>query len=251
MSKKCAGSVVKIDTYHDFADSSAGSFSDNYKGLPIHALDGLHEFVAEQAGLFIVPGESVLDLGAGSGAMCQRMIDLGMKVTAMDLAAENFRLKNSVPFIAADLNEEFSDKLRDPFGGIIAVEIMEHLENPRKFLRECYKLLKTDGYLILSTPNIDNPVAKGMFLKSGTFQWFTDYNYEKDGHIMPVSQWLLRKIIMEAGFTTEWIGTYGDPYGAANGPIKRALARMIQLISSCKSDMAGEITVAVLKKRVN
>jgi len=248
MTKKDDGNVIKVDAYHDFSASDANLFSDNYKGLPIHALDGLHGFVAEKAAQYFVPGASMLDLGAGSGAMCQRMLDLGLKVTAMDLVAENFKLNNSVPFIAADLNDDFSDKLNCRFGGIIAVEIVEHLENPRKFLRECYNLLLTDGFLILSTPNIDNPVAKGMFLKSGTFQWFTDYNYDYDGHIMPVSQWLLRKIIKEAGFSIEWIGTYGDPFAAAGGLVKKALAKMIQLLSSCKSDMGGEITVAVLKK---
>lgn len=248
MTKTAAGSVIKVDKYHDLAALDKNSFSDNYKGLPIHALDGLHGFVAEKAGHFLVPGGSVLDLGAGSGAMCQRLMDMGMKVTAMDLVAENFKLNNVVPFIAADLNEDFSARLHDKLDGIIAVEIMEHLENPRKFLRECHKLLKPGGYLLLSTPNIDNPVAKGLFLKSGTFQWFTDYNYENDGHIMPVSQWLLRKIIQEAGFSTAWIGTYGDPFGAARGLIRKVLARIIQLLSSCESGMGGEITVAVLKK---
>lgn len=248
MTNKDGGNVIKIDAYHDFSASDTNSFSDNYKGLPIHALDGLHGFVAEKAAHFFVPGASMLDLGAGSGAMCQRMLDLGLKVTAMDLVAENFKLKNTVPFIAADLNEDFSDKLTCRFGGIVAVEIVEHLENPRKFLRECYTLLHTDGYLILSTPNIDNPVAKGMFLKSGTFQWFSDYNYDYDGHIMPLSQWLLHKIIQETGFSIEWLGTYGDPFAAARGLIKKSLARIIQLFSSCKSDMSGEIVVVVLKK---
>lgn len=248
MNKEDFGTVIKVDTYHDLSASTADSFSESYRGLPIHALNGLHGFVAEKAGRYLVPGASVLDLGAGSGAMCQRLLDLGMEVCAMDLVPENFRLADTVPFITADLNQDFSDKVQRRLDGIVAVEIVEHLENPRKFLRECHKLLNADGRVILSTPNIDNPVAKGMYLKSGTFQWFTDHNYCYDGHIMPLSQWLLRKIIQEAGFTIEWAGTFGDPFSKVESPLKRALARAIQLISSCKGEMAGEITVVVLKK---
>lgn len=248
MKNNDAGSVVKVDTYHDLSASQSDSFSDSYQGLPIHALDGLHGFVAAQAGHFLAPGASVLDLGAGSGAMCRRLMDMGMEVTAIDLVAENFRLAGQVPFISADLNQDFSAKLPGRFGGIVAVEIVEHLENPRNFLRECHRLLNAGGYLVLSTPNIDNPVAKGMYLKSGTFQWFTDYNYAYDGHIMPLSQWLLRKIIEEAGFSIEWAGSFGDPFRLVTSRFKRALGRVIQLFSSCSGEMAGEITVVVLKK---
>jgi SAM-dependent methyltransferase len=36
---------------------------------------------------------------------------------------------------------------------VVAGEIIEHLENPSQFLCECFRVLRMDGRLVLSTPN--------------------------------------------------------------------------------------------------
>ena len=239
--------VVKVDTYREISRSGSRSSGDAYKGLPVHARTGLHGFVADMVARYFPPGGTALDLGAGSGALAARLSDMGLNVTALDIVPGNFRLHGKVAFIQADLNEAFAERCGGTFDGITAVEIVEHLENPRKFLRECRKLLGDGGRMILSTPNVDNPVSKGMFLKSGTFQWFTDFHYEDGGHIMPVTQWLLKKIAAESGFSIEWLGTFGDPCGGL-GPWRRAAAGLIRLLSRYRGELAGEILVAVLKK---
>ena len=40
-----------------------------------------------------------------------------------------------------------------PFDVIVSFETLEHLKNPTLFLQSCYKLLKTDGFFIVSSPN--------------------------------------------------------------------------------------------------
>jgi len=247
MKDKKDGNVVKVDAYRNASASDGDGAGDSYRGLHAHARVGLHEFVADKIGRYLPRGGTVLDLGAGSGAMAERMLDMGLIVTASDIVEDNFRPKARVPFLAVDLNERFSEEFDIRFDGITAVEIMEHLENPRNFLRECGKLLKDGGSMILSTPNVDNPLSKGMFLKSGIFQWFTDYHYDNDGHIMPITQWMMRKMVAEAGFTIEWAGTYGNP-SRGTGVARRAAAGLIRLLCSCSREMAGEILVVVARK---
>ena len=46
------------------------------------------------------------------------------------------------------------------FEGIVAGEIIEHLENPMGFLRCCRKTLARNGVLILSTPNPNSPIER-------------------------------------------------------------------------------------------
>jgi SAM-dependent methyltransferase len=40
------------------------------------------------------------------------------------------------------------------FETILSFESIEHLPNPEIFIQELYRILKTDGYLVLTTPNI-------------------------------------------------------------------------------------------------
>ncbi len=240
--------VVKVDQYQKVAAGVEVSYSSCYEGLPVHALAGLHALVAARMMEVVEVKGPILDLGGGSGALAQRLCDAKFSVTAVDLVEDNFRLHGRVPFIRANLNDDFSSVVPGTFAGISAVEIIEHLENPRHFLRECRKLLATGGHLVLTTPNVDNPVSKGIFLKSGKFQWFTDENYEKDGHISPITQCQLQRMIKEAGFTTVWLGTFGDPFRSGYGLCKRLIMRGISKLSKTPLSLNGEILVAVMRK---
>lgn len=241
--------VIVIDKYVKSADAPVNDNS-HYKGLRVHALNGLHEFIVDKIKNNFKLNSFVLDLGAGTGAMSLRLSELGFNVTAADIVPNNFKLHEVVPFIKVNLNDTFSCSFEKQFNGIVAIEIIEHLENPRKFLRECYKLLKSGGMLVMSTPNIDNPISKASFIRHGNYQWYFDVDYEDHGHITPISQWVLRKCILESGFSLEWMGTFGNPFINMKKWWKmRLFARLIQLFSQINNNLSGEILIAVLRKR--
>lgn len=58
--------------------------------------------------------------------------------------------------VGSACNMPFKD---EKFDNVIAGEIVEHLENPCKFYREAYRVLKSKGRLIISTPNPCNPIS--------------------------------------------------------------------------------------------
>jgi 2-polyprenyl-3-methyl-5-hydroxy-6-metoxy-1,4-benzoquinol methylase len=222
--------------------------ANSYKGLVIHALPGLHECVAAKAVEYFEPGATLLELAAGSGAMSLRMQDLGFKVEATDYVSENFKL-DSVPFMQADLNDAFSSVFSKRFQAILASEIIEHLENPRHFARECFKILEPGGRMVLSTPNVDSTASKASFIRSGSFLWFTEADYEAHGHITPLTQWQIHKAFSEAGFRFLWKGSFGGGASQLVGsPRLKLLARLVDLISAADSQLAGEIFVAALEK---
>jgi SAM-dependent methyltransferase len=241
-------SVVIVDRYRSAANQT-GPVEDSYKGLQIHTLPGLHDYLEAKITAAVKPAGRVLDAAAGSGAMSLRLHDLGYKVTAADIVPEGFRPRDLIPFIRVNLNENFSRQISETFDAVVALEIIEHLENPRKFLRECFKLLKPGGTLILSTPNTDSPVSKALFIRFGTFQWFSDEDYRVLGHITPISQWYLSKCIAELGFQTIWKGSYGNPFRQARHSLRlRILAEFLRRVALIDSDSDGEIFVALLKK---
>lgn len=238
--------TIIADPYIKSSGSSGGENS--YKGLRIHALPGLHDFIATLATEYFQPGVTILDLAAGTGAMSLRMQDLGFKVMATDYVPENFKLEG-IPFTKLDLNEGFSSAFIELFEGIIASEIIEHLENPRHFARECFKLLKPGGRIVLSTPNVESPGSLASFVRSGSFAWFSEDDYVNQGHITPFTQWQLAKAFGEVGFRVIWKGSFGDGLRTTAGsPRLHLLARLLSSVSTKDPELRGEIFVCVLEK---
>lgn len=133
--------------------------------LLVRALPGTHERVVEIARRYATPGARVLELGAGSGALAERLQAAGFQVTAADL--ENyFELPSE--FVQLNFDDpQFDRNLADRFDVITSVEVIEHLENPAGFLRAIRRLLKENGVAILTTPNVENVPARLKFLRSG------------------------------------------------------------------------------------
>jgi SAM-dependent methyltransferase len=90
-----------------------------------------------------------------------------------------------------DLNEPF--KIDQEFDTIVAGEIIEHIENPSFFIKECKKMLKKKGRLILTTPN-----AVGLqYLKNPS--WCIE-NYSAPEHISCFTLPMIRGLLIKHGF---------------------------------------------------
>ena len=127
-------------------------------------------------------GMSVLDAGAGKGLTTRMLLDLGMKPTATTFGTErDERLPPEAAHVGGvDLNARwpFADA---SFDGINLKDVFEHLENPAHVVRECARILKPGGYLVLSTPNILNAGSRLRLFATGFFQgWKRPLSYAKE-----------------------------------------------------------------------
>jgi len=106
-----------------------------------------------------IKNKKVLDVGCGNGYGSYLMSKYAKEVIGIDIsskcikyAEKNYKREN-LKFIlmdALELDKNFSSQF---FDIIVAMEFIEHLNNPLKFLKIAYELLKERGGLILSTPN--------------------------------------------------------------------------------------------------
>lgn len=145
----------------------------------------------------------ILDAPAGTGVISQQLREAGFEVYAADIAPELFKLPD-VHCKKADLN--FNLPYEDEyFDCILNSNGIEHLEDQYNFIRECYRILKPNGKLIVTTPNILNLKARVAYLLLG-FHTFHDRphnevgDYEGGGHINMASYYDLRINLHRNGF---------------------------------------------------
>ena len=100
----------------------------------------------------------ILDAGCGDGRFTQIIKKvIGSKVKGLEYSKAGIKLCKDK---GLDVRfADFNDKI--PFGDgmfkvIYAGEVLEHLYDPDRFLEECFRILKDDGHLIITTPNLCN-----------------------------------------------------------------------------------------------
>jgi 2-polyprenyl-3-methyl-5-hydroxy-6-metoxy-1,4-benzoquinol methylase len=158
----------------------------DYKGIKVLAAYGLHSDIFEIVNPYLKKGMNILDFGCGQGAFSQRLIDAGMIVDGCDIDTDQIKAHIHGK-IKLDLNKaEVLNSIPNKYDMVVAIEILEHLNNPWKYLGDCLSVLKDGGIIVLSTPNISSFPSRLRFFMRGSL-----LAYEKTdlahGHITPLS----------------------------------------------------------------
>jgi SAM-dependent methyltransferase len=156
-----------------------------YHGIQEMAAYGLHSDVFKMLEPYLKKEMNILDFGCGQGAFSQRLADAGMIVDSCDIDTDQIKATVNKK-IKLDLNKEIRDSIPGKYDVVIALEIIEHLQNPWKYIGDCLELIKDDGIIVLSTPNIASFPSRLRFFMRGTLTAFEKPDLDH-GHITPLS----------------------------------------------------------------
>lgn len=97
----------------------------------------------------------IIDIGGNTGVISKILKDKGFDVTVADISEEALKTcqKKSLKTIKFDFNEKFPLKDKS-YDIVIAGEVIEHILDVELFMNECNRIIKTDGHLVISTPNL-------------------------------------------------------------------------------------------------
>jgi len=137
-----------------------------------------HDKIVELFTRFGSPGK-LLDTPAGDGRISRKLRDAGFDVIAADINPHLF-CAPGISCSKVDLNEAlpFSD---ETFDFILCSNGIEHLEAPFHFVRECFRMLKERGKIVITTPNLLNLKSRVAHLLVG-FNLFTGRPYNEVAH---------------------------------------------------------------------
>jgi SAM-dependent methyltransferase len=100
----------------------------------------------------------VLDLGAGNGALCAELSRYGYEVVGAENDEKGVALARAahpgVPFYRYGIQDDPQGflKIERPFDAVVSTEVVEHLFSPHLLPQFARRVLRTDGYLIVTTP---------------------------------------------------------------------------------------------------
>ena len=109
-----------------------------------------------------------LDVGCGDGSLTSQIAGIvrANEIFGCEISEETLKTASlrGIKTSKVDISNESFPFPNDYFDLVTACEVIEHLVNPDNMLLEVYRVLKTDGYFLLSTPNLASGINRVLIL---------------------------------------------------------------------------------------
>jgi 2-polyprenyl-3-methyl-5-hydroxy-6-metoxy-1,4-benzoquinol methylase len=147
------------------------------------------------------PIGAVLDVGCGAGGAGRTARNAGAtRVTGIEVVPEQAELARELydQVIAATV-EEALPQLGGPFDTILCLDVLEHLVDPERVMRDLHRVAAPGARLQVSLPNARHLGLVRDLLFKGTFG-YTDWGHRDRTHL----RWFTRKDIVDAMNRNGW-----------------------------------------------
>ncbi len=117
----------------------------------------------------------IIDVGCGGGLVCEPMARLGGTVTGIDADANAIKVATThAKDMGLDITYQCqsSENLNQKYDVVLALEIIEHVDNPDLFVKSVLNLCKPNGLVIFSTLNrTPKSYALGIIAAEHILRW--------------------------------------------------------------------------------
>ncbi|EFM39204.1 methyltransferase domain protein [[Eubacterium] yurii subsp. margaretiae ATCC 43715] len=129
----------------------------------------------------IKPNSSVLEFGCANGRLTKHLNkEMGCKVTIVEIdegsgkEASKYAKECFLGNERGNIEKYYWSEINEKFDYIVFADVLEHLYSPDKVLEQCKKVLKEDGLILISIPNVANYSIINQLLKG-------EFNYTEVG----------------------------------------------------------------------
>jgi 2-polyprenyl-3-methyl-5-hydroxy-6-metoxy-1,4-benzoquinol methylase len=158
-----------------------------------------------------------VDYGAGHGATVKALSQLGFDAVGVEISA-NARAAASDLFGVEMRDQDISEFAPSSISLLTMFDVVEHLLEPKTFLRTAFEKIRPGGACLIGVPNYDALDRMIMGAKSKALIF--------PEHVNQFTKESLRRLLIASGFGVHYIGS-PPPYGVAiTLGLRRALMRV-------------------------
>ncbi len=156
----------------------------------------IYEMVAKALDQHKAIGATIVDVGCGAGQLRPFVQQQFSRYIGADVVRyEDF--PDEAEFTQVDLDKGQVALPDESADVVAAVETIEHLENPRAFMRELVRLAKPGGWIVVTTPNQLSLLSLLTLVFKQRFSAFQDVHYP--AHLSALLEVDLKRIASECG----------------------------------------------------
>lgn len=173
--------------------------------------------------------KKILDIGCSDGLFLS-LINNDIEKHGIDLF-ERFNGSQDIVYKKHDVSTGIPYK-DSSFDVVVSMEVIEHLVDTESFLKECSRILRTGGRVIISTPNLHYWRNLVEWFKGNQF-FFIDYHEGQEGHVRYFCPRTLRELADKSGFKNIRTRTTGDWRG--DNALMRRIGLLFEIVSRNKN----------------
>lgn len=178
---------------------------------------------------WIGTGQRVLDIGCGDGCFAELIRRHDNTVSGIEHAAGAVRRARAkgITVHEADLNTDWQQGITERFDVVWAGEIIEHVFDTDRFLRNIHTVLRDNGRLVLTTPNVASLGRRLLLLVGHNPLLETTARTTDAGHIRYFTFPTLARLLNENSFAVLRHTSDVVNFDAAGRLASRTLARLV------------------------
>jgi 2-polyprenyl-3-methyl-5-hydroxy-6-metoxy-1,4-benzoquinol methylase len=177
----------------------------------------------------IHPRGRILDIGTGYGYFLSEMKRRGYETLGLEISHTGVKFaREQLGLTVIDRTLEEAQLPDNHFHAVAAFYLIEHLPNPIGFLRECYRILKPGGLILLRYPHT-TPIKDFLALFG-----IPNTLYDTPYHLSDFSPKTVKRFLEKAGFRhcQSYIGGYTLPRHLLSRVVSRFFGSLSQALFS-------------------
>jgi len=149
---------------------------------------------------FLKSGAFVLDVGCDIGLTVKKLEENGYYAEGVEISNIGSRIAKEKTCIKVQNVELENYQSNIKFDGVLLLDVLEHLNNPLKVLKECADNLKHGGYIFIHTPNHRGLGTryKKYLNKKGLRKDYNHFGFPE--HLYAFDKKSLKEILNKSGF---------------------------------------------------